>query len=167
MEIKQLSLEEKQALEEQSGRLTREDIRELVGALTASQNEKALAALLLLSFRSETSPDVYPYMDTFAELMDSKHSFHRTRGIFLLAANARWDGQGKLDAVFERFLAHTQDEKAITARQCIRALADVVPHKPGLRGKIREKLERLDLSGYTENMKPLVMKDAAEILSML
>ncbi|MEA5013298.1 MAG: SufBD protein [Candidatus Limiplasma sp.] len=167
VEIKKMTPAQKQALEQRSKELLPGQIRELVAELTASENERALEALLLLYFRSNLSPDVYPYMDAFAQLMDSKQSFHRTRGIFLLSINAKWDGEGKLDAAFDQFLDHAQDEKAITARQCIQSLANVIPHKPGLGGRIKEKLEHLDLSGYTQNMKPLVMKDALEILSML
>lgn len=167
VDIVQWTPEQKQNLQDKSRELSEPEIRELVDKLTGRSNEEAFEALQLLYFRSDAFPDVYPYFDTFAGLLGSKSSYHRSRGLYLLSMNAKWDDQGKLDRIFNRFLDRAEDEKAITARQCIRSLANLIPYKPQLKAAIRAKLMHLDLSGQSENMKPLVMKDALGILSLL
>ncbi|NLV58177.1 MAG: SufBD protein [Clostridiales bacterium] len=167
VEITQWTPEEEQRLRDQSSRLTQVEIREFVNRLAGRSNAEAFEALQLLYFRSDAFGDVYPYFDDFAELMESKNSYHRSRGLFLLSINAKWDEEGKLDRIIDRFLSHAEDEKAITARQCLHSLANIIPCKPQLKDTIRAKLTNLDLSRQSENMKPLVMKDTLRILDLL
>ena len=50
--------------------------------------------------------------------------------LYILAANAQWDEGNRFDLVIHDFLSHITDEKPITARQCIKALAQVGQAKP-------------------------------------
>ena len=83
VEITQWTPEEEQRLRDQSSRLTQVEIREFVDRLAGRSNAEAFEALQLLYFRSDAFGDVYPYFDNFAELMESKNSYHRSRGLFL------------------------------------------------------------------------------------
>ena len=59
------------------------------------------------------------------------------------------------------------DEKPITARQCIKALAQVGVAKPQYIPRILSCLQGADLSKYKDSMRPLIEKDIAETEKIL
>ena len=65
------------------------------------------------------------------------------------------------EVIFD-FLTHITDEKPITARQCIKALAQVGTAKPQYIPIILSALHSADLSKYKDSMRPLIEKDMAE-----
>ena len=86
----------------------------------------------------------------------------RNRVLYILAANAQWDDENRFDAILNDFLAHVIDEKPITARQCIKALAQVGKAKPQYIPKIIGYLHSTDLSKYKDSMRPLIERDMEE-----
>ena len=109
----------------------------------------------------------YPCFDRFAELLRHKNSLVRNRAIAILAANARWDREGKFNALLDEFLSHVTDVKPITARQCVAALPEVAEAKPELIPRIRAALKQADLSGYPDSMRPLILKDIVAALQRI
>ena len=109
----------------------------------------------------------YAYFDDVAPLLGHPKSLVRNRALHILAANARWDEENRFDAVIDDFLAHITDEKPITARQCIKALAQVGRAKPQYIPQILSALRSADLSQYRDSMRPLIEKDIAETESIL
>ena len=97
-------------------------IEETFALLSHKDNKVAYTALKKLQAESENSPAVYPFMDRLGEMLDSGNSYLRTRALTLLAYNARWDTDYKIDEVIDRYLTHITDPKPITARQCIQLL---------------------------------------------
>ena len=91
----------------------------------------------------------------------------RNRVLHILAANAQWDDENRFDAIISDYLAHITDEKPITARQCIKALAQVGVAKPQYIPRILLCLHEADLSKYKDNMRPLIEKDMAETEKIL
>ncbi len=88
----------------------------------------------------------------------------RTRGLTLIAYNARWDRDNKIDEIIDGYLKHITDVKPITARQCIKLLPMIAKDKPELRNDICSALERADISFYDDSMQPLVYKDIQKAL---
>lgn len=82
--------------------------------------------------------------------------------LYILAANAQWDDENRFDTILDDYLAHVSEEKPITARQCIKALAQVGKAKPQYIPKIIGCLHSADLSKYKDSMRPLIEKDIAE-----
>lgn len=144
-----------------------ENIDALVGALRDRDSRRAHAALCELQAISERSAAVYPYFDTFAAMLDDGGSYMRARGLLLIAANVRWDTEGRLDGVFEAYLTHITDQKPITSRQCIGALPLIARARPDLKSRIRAALLNADTSPYADSMRPLVEKDIAAALAAL
>lgn len=70
--------------------------------------------------------------------------------------------ENRFDAIISDYLAHITDEKPITARQCIKALAQVGVAKPQYIPRILLCLHEADLSKYKDSMRPLIEKDMAE-----
>ena len=66
------------------------------------------------------------------------------------------------DGILSDFLTHIVDEKPITARQCVKALAQVGLAKPQYIPRIVSALRCADLSKYKDSMRPLIEKDILE-----
>ena len=127
-------------------------------------NKTAYKALQELQKESEETDHVYPYMDRLSDMLENDNSYIRTRGLTLIAYNARWDRDNKIDEIIDGYLKHITDVKPITARQCIKLLPMIAKDKPELRNDICSALERADISFYDGSMQPLVYKDIQKAL---
>ena len=142
-------------------------IMELICGLKDNNDKYAYQCLKELESKSLISDAVYPYFNLFAELLDSTNSYHRNRGILLIAANAKWDRENKIDEIIDKLLKHVEDEKPITARQCIKAMPLVAQYKPDLADDIIQALRNANTQMYKGSMQPLVYKDIAEALKLI
>ncbi len=142
-------------------------IEELLDRLSGSDNKAAYAALKTLQAESAQTDMVYQFFDQLAGMITNSNSYIRTRGLLLIAANARWDSENKIDDIIDEYLVHIADEKPITARQCIQILPEIAVYKPLLKKCIREALLNADPSIYPETMEPLVRKDIARALKKI
>lgn len=134
----------------------------IIAKLTAADDKYAWAFTDKIISESQESDEWYEYFDDFASLLHHPKSLVRNRALYLLAANAQWDEENRFDAVLPDFLTHITDEKPITARQCIKALAQVGSAKPQYVPVILSGLRSADLSKYKDSMRPLIEKDIVE-----
>lgn len=139
------------------------DIKEnIVSALTAKDDNYACALADRIVSESRETDEWYCCFDEFAKLLSHPKSLVRNRAFSILAANAQWDGENRFDKYIDEFLSHVTDEKPISARQCIKALAQVGKDKPQYIPQILSALENADLSKYRDSMRPLIEKDISE-----
>lgn len=143
------------------------NIQELIDGLMSSDDKHAYQCLKVLEGESSRSADVYPYFDTFVEMLSSANSYIRTRGIILLAANAKWDIDYKIDEAIDEYLKHIVDDKPITARQCIKVLPTIVKYKPDLKNDIENALHQANLLGYKKSMQSLILNDIQKALDAI
>ena len=134
----------------------------IVAKLTLKDDKYACALADKIISESQETDEWYEYFDDFASLLSYPKSFVRNRALYILASNAQWDEENRFDFIFSDFLAHVTDEKPITARQCIKALAQVGLAKPQYIPRILSCLQDADLSKYKDSMRPLIEKDMAE-----
>ena len=134
----------------------------IIAALTARDNKYACALADKIILESQETDEWYECFDDFASLLDHPKSLVRNRALSILAANAQWDEENRFDSIISGFLAHITDEKPITARQCIKSLAQVGLAKPQYISMILSYLHNADLSKYKDSMRPLIEKDIAE-----
>lgn len=130
--------------------------------MTSADDRHACAVMEQIIAESQRTDEWYESFDDFAALLDHPKSLVRNRALRLLAANARWDRENRFDAILPVYLAHVTDEKPITARQCIQALAQVGLAKPQLIPRILSCFQKADLSKYRDSMRPLIEKDLAQ-----
>lgn len=128
-------------------------------------NNVAYKALQLLQKESEERNCVYPYMHRLSDMLDSENSYIRTRGLTLLAYNAKWDKDNKIDEIIDKYLKHITDIKPITARQCIKLLPIIAEYKPELKNDILSALHKANISIYGDSMQSLVHKDIQKVLN--
>lgn len=121
--------------------------------------------LKLLLAECEKSDAVYPYFDRFTLMMEDDNSYVRTRGLLLIAANAKWDTDNRIDEVIDDYLKHISDVKPITARQCIKVLPDIARYKPDLLECIEDALKKANPGIYADSMCQLVQKDIGDALA--
>lgn len=119
----------------------------------------AYKALKILQKESEHTDQVYPFLDTMIDMLDSSQSYIRTRALILIACNAKWDRENKIDKILAQYLGHITDEKPITARQCIKQLPMLAKYKPELKETILFALHSADVDRYDESMRTLIIKD--------
>lgn len=134
----------------------------IVARLTLKDDKCACALAGKIILESQDTDKWYEHFDDFASLIDYPKSLVRNRALNILAANARWDEENRFDSILPGFLAHVTDEKPVTARQCIKALAQVGLAKPRYIPEILSCLRGADLTKYKESMRPLIEKDIAE-----
>ena len=135
--------------------------------LTDKDNNRAYHAMEFLRKESRRWDSCYPFLEPMALLLEHKNSFVRSRAIALIAANAHWDTEDKIDVLLEGLLCHVTDEKPVTARQCIQALPELAAAKPELAGRIRAALLSADVSGYRDSMRPLIETDIMAALKTI
>lgn len=139
----------------------------IVQKLTSKNDKYACAFADKIITESHDTDEWYEYLDDFASLLDHPNSFVRNRVLYILAANVRWDEENHFDAIISEFLTHITDEKPITARQCVKALAQVGLARPQYIPQILSALHNADLSKYKDSMRPLIERDIAETEKIL
>ena len=139
----------------------------LVAGLRDKDAKQAYLCLKQLQAESEKTNAVYGFFDDLSEMLDDANSYIRTRAIVLIAANARWDTDNKIDRVIGQYLRHVEDEKPITARQCIQALPEIARHKPALSDAICRALRDANPMVYAESMAALIIKDIEAALAAI
>ena len=143
------------------------NIAEAFELLFDKNNNVAYKALQNLQKESQETDCVYPYMDRLSDMLDSDNSYIRTRGLTLLAYNAKWDKDYKIDEIIDKYLKHITDVKPITARQCIKLLPLIARYKPELKNDILSALYKANICVYDDSMQPLVYKDIQKALKKI
>lgn len=140
---------------------------DVITRLTAKNDQYACSFADKIILESQETDKWYEYFDAFSSLLNHPKSLVRNRALHILAANARWDQENRFDGIISNFLVHITDEKPITARQCIQALAQVGSAKPQYIPVILTSLRLADLTKYRDSMRPLIEKDIADTEKLL
>ncbi len=165
--IERLTSFEKDDLQEASKAISGDDLHQLMDWLAEKDDTIRYHSFLLLQHRSKDFDDVYPYWDIFCEKLKSENSYQRSIGLMLIAANAKWDTDNKIDFVIDEYLALVYDEKPITVRQCIQSLCEIVPYKTHLHMKIADKLMLVNIVDIRATMQKLILTDILAVLAMI
>ena len=139
----------------------------IAAKLTGKDDQYACALADKIISESLETDEWYECFDDFASLLDHPKSLVRNRAMYILAANAQWDEENRFDSIMPDFLTHITDEKPITARQCVKALAELGQAKPRYIPLILSALHEADLSQYKDSMRPLIQRDMIETEKLL
>lgn len=142
-------------------------IEDIVQKLTSKDDKYSCALADKIVAESHDTDEWYEYFDEIASLLDHPKSLIRNRALYILAANVQWDEENRFDLILPDYLKHITDEKPITARQCVKALAEAGQAKPQYIPQILSALKSADLSKYKDSMRPLIEKDIAETEKIL
>jgi len=115
-----------------------------------SQNETIRYAAFnkLISITNNKVSWIYDKWFILLEKLKSDNSYHRSIGLMLIANLSKSDFENKMSTIIDPYLEFCEDEKFITARQCIQNIWKVAfPHDYNKR-KIIKYLE----NAYYENI---------------
>ena len=135
---------------------------DIIAKLTSKDDKYACAIADKIISESQETDEWYECFDDFATLLGHPKSLVRNRALYILAANVQWDDKKRFDLIISDFLSHITDEKPITARQCIKALAQIGQTKREYIPRILSALANADLSKYKDTVRPLIEKDISE-----
>lgn len=139
----------------------------IIARLTSKDDNAACELAEKIISESRETDEWYEYFEDFAALLKHPKSLVRNRALYILAANAQWDDENRFDLILEDYLSRITDDKPITARQCVKALAEVGQAKPQYIPIILSALDSAELSKYKDSMRPLIEKDISETVRKL
>jgi hypothetical protein len=114
---------------------------------------------------SENYPgEIYPYIDSFIELLDSKYRIITWNSMAIIANMAPIDKEKKIDSIFEKYSSFLRDEYMITVANVIENLGKIALAKPYLTQKITAKIlsvEKIKLTPHlTEECRRVIAEKA-------
>lgn len=142
-------------------------MEEILRKLTDRDDKTAYEFAKQLSVESTGSDRYLAMIPMFAELLQDKNSYVRTRAFILICNQARWANDGQLVAVFDQMCLLLNEPKPTVVRQCLSALREVVLFRPELSDKIENALTEIDVSKYKDSMSSLILKDVDELRNLL
>lgn len=134
-----------------------------IDMLFSKDHTKAYEILKELVEESDKSNSFYSYIDIFFEMLQHDNSYIRSRGIFLIAANVKWDIDNKIDNNIQSYLKHMEDDNPITSRQCIKEVIKIAKYKPQLIDVIIKALQTTTVI-YADSMQSLIVNDRKKAL---
>ena len=97
-------------------------MEEILRKLTDRDDKTAYEFAKQLSVESTGSDRYLAMIPMFAELLQDKSSYVRTRAFILICNQARWANEGQLVAVFDQMCLLLNEPKPTVVRQCLSAL---------------------------------------------
>jgi len=167
LSMEELMSIENEKMQEAAKVLNKDELQQLVELLCEKDDKLRYQALLLLKARSLSDNSVYQYWDIFKEKLNSENSYQRSIGLMLIAGNAEWDEDNRLEDTIDDYLQLLTDEKPITVRQCIQALSNIVTYKKNLQPKITKSLLSIDLQEVRETMRKSILIDILNVLAII
>lgn len=79
-----------------------------------------------LQKQSEETDCVYPYMDRLSNMPDSDNSYIRTRGLTLLAYNAKWDKDDIFSALHNADISTYEDRMQSLVHKDIQKAIEII-----------------------------------------
>jgi len=142
-------------------------MEEILKKLTDKNDKVAYEFAKRIGVESAGSDKYLEMVPKFAELLQDKSSYVRTRAFILICNQARWADNGQLEAVFEKMLPLLDDPKPTVVRQCLNALHEVVLFRPELSEIIENAMGEMNISKYKDSMTPLIEKDVTALRKLL
>lgn len=128
---------------------------------------KSYSVLIELEKTSEVSDILYPYINKFVDMMQSKNYYVKVRGFRLFCMQSRWDDNRIIDKNIDLALDILNDERPTIIRQALEYLREIAIYKGELKAKILGKIDNLDITKFKDSMKDLINKDIVKLKSYL
>jgi hypothetical protein len=117
-----------------------------------------------MDLSAEYPEKLYPYMDTFVELLDSRYRILTWNAMAIIANLAKVDRDQKFDAVFGKYYSFLDNEYMVTVANVVGYSGKIALSKPYLIPKITERLltvENISVTPHlTEECKRVIAEQA-------
>ena len=130
-----------------------EILPEVLGGISSSRAAIRYGCASVLMDLSEEYPEkVYPYMDSFVGLLDSKYRILTWNAMAILANLARVDKDRKFDAVFDKYYSFLNDDYMVTVASVVSHSGKIALAKPYLVQKITDELLKVENTRITPHL---------------
>jgi hypothetical protein len=140
---------------------------QLLEGVSSSKASIRYGCAKVLMDLSEAHPEkLYPYMDSFIDLLDSKHRILIWNALAVIANLTRVDKDKKFDAIFYKYYSFVNDDYMVTVASVVGNSGKIALAKPYLIDRIANellKVESLPLTPHlTEECKRVIAEKVIE-----
>lgn len=126
----------------------------------------------MLADLSGKHPDkLYPYMERFIGLLDSKHRILTWNALAIVAHLTAADSQRKFDAIFDKYYSFLGNEYMVTVANTVGNSGEIAKNKPYLADRITVellKVRSLKITPHlTEECKLVIAQQAIKTFNIL
>ena len=144
------------------------NIQKHIEELSSTDDKIRLEALQATLKLTESKVDwIYEVWELLLKKLKHENSYQRSIGIMLLCNLAKSDTEDRLRFALDRLLAHTNDEKFITSRQCIQNTWKVAAANKSNRDKVLKHLEKRFVECADEKHHNLLRQDIIQSMVLL
>ena len=109
-------------------------------------------AKVLIDLSEECPEKLYPYMDSFIDLLDSEHRILTWSAMAVIANLTKVDKDGEFDAVFDKYYRFLNDEYMVTVANVVGHSGKIALAKPYLVPKITNELLKVESISTTPHL---------------
>ncbi len=126
-------------------------------------------AKILMDLSEEHPQQLYPYMDFFVDLLDSKYRILIWNAMAVIANLTKIDDERKFDAIFDKYFSFVNDEYMVTVASMVGNSGKIALAKPYLIERITNellKVENISITAHlTEECKRVIAEAAIKSFS--
>lgn len=127
-------------------------------------------AKVLMDLSEENPKLLYPYMDDFIDLLDSKYRILTWNAMAIIANLTKVDINRKFDAIFDKYYGFIDDEYMVTVANVVGHSGKIALAKPYLIERITNellKVENISTTPHlTEECKKVIAENAIKSLNL-
>jgi hypothetical protein len=128
-------------------------IPEIIEGVSSSKPGIRYGCAKILMDLSEDHPErLYPYMDFFTDLLDSKYRILTWSAIVIIANLTTIDEENKFDAIFKKYYSLLNDEYMVTVTNVVGHSGKIALAKPNLTQKIADELLKVENISTTPHL---------------
>ncbi len=128
-------------------------IPEILRGVSSSKPGIRYGCAKVLMDLSEDHPErLYPYMDFFTDLLDSKYRILTWNAIAIIANMTTIDKDNKFDAIFKKYYSLLNDEYMVTVANIVGHSGKIALAKPNLAQKIADELLKVENISTTPHL---------------
>jgi hypothetical protein len=124
----------------------------LNGVFSSKAAIRYSCAKVLMDLSEEHSEKLYPYMDSFMDLLNSKYRILVWNAIAILANLTKVDVDKKFDAIFDEFYSLLNNEYMVTVANVVGHSGKIALAKPYLINKITNELLKVENISTTPHL---------------
>ena len=109
-------------------------------------------AKVLMDLSDEHPEQLYPYMDFFVDLLDSKYRILNWNAMAIIANLTKVDKNRKFDAIFDKYYRFINDEYMVTVANVVGHSGKIALAKPHLIEKIANELLKVENISTTPHL---------------
>lgn len=134
----------------------------LEGTSSSKAAVRYSCAKVLMDFSEECPEKLYPYMDYFMDLLDSRYRILTWNALTIIANLAKVDKNRKLDAAFSKYFSLINDDYMVTVANVVGNSGKIALAKPHLVEKITDELLKVENLSTTPHLTEECKKVIAE-----